>query len=483
MGSSKLTVLTANEVYDIDQATLEVLEKTGVRAYDRSALELLKKAGCETDEKKNLVKMPADLVKGSVKRAPSEFTLFARNPKNNVRIEPGTVCYGPMIGRINVIDLETGEKRRTTLQDVGNLTRIASALEYYRLPHSGVMMPHIEGVPDPVCHAHAYLTSIKNSEKVVKGTGRDGLKAKDCIRMASVVAGCEPEELRKKPNIFTTYNIVSPLSLQQRPSEGLVEYGKYGLPVDITSEVQAGATSPVTLAGSMVVQNAEILAGITLSQIANPGTPVFYGTASTIMDMHTGLITLGAVEAGLFNVATAQMAQYYNIPSRGTASNTESKVLDIQAGYEKAITMTMAALGGINYIWYPGTMEFALTVSYESLVIDNEICGMVDRAVKGILVDKSTLASELIETVGPGGQFLGEQHTVDYLRKAEHYFPKLSDRRSRDQWKEAGSRELKEVARDEAKRILKEYVPTPLEKDVEAKLNQIVREIEKRELK
>jgi trimethylamine--corrinoid protein Co-methyltransferase len=300
--------------------------------------------------------------------------------------------------------------------------------------------------------------------------------------MASVVAGCEPEELRKRPNIFTTYNIVSPLLLQMKPTEGLLEYGRCGLPVDITSEVQAGATSPVTLAGSMAVQNSEILAGITLAQIANPGAPVFYGTCSAVMDMHSGLIALGAVEAGLFNVASAQMAQYYGIPSRGTASNTQSKVLDIQAGYEKAVTLTMAALAGVNYIWYPGTIEFALTVSYESLVIDNEICGMVDRAVKGMDVDEGTLATKLIDSVGAGGQFLAEKHTVDYMM-SEHYFPKLSDRRSRDQWKAAGGRELKDVARDEAKRILKEYEPTPLEKDVEAELTQVVKEIEKRELK
>jgi trimethylamine--corrinoid protein Co-methyltransferase len=482
LGGSRLTVLTANEIYDVHQSTLEVLEKTGVKVYDPTAFDLFKKAGCDTDEKKNLVKMPSHLVKESVKKTPGEFALFARNPKNNVKIEPGSVCYGPMIGRINIIDLDTGEKRRTTLQDVGNLTRIASALEYYRLPHSGVMMPHIEGVPDEVCHAYAYLTSVKNSEKVVKGTGRDGVRAKDCIRMASVVAGCEPEELGKRPNIFTTYNIVSPLRLQQRPTEGLLEYGKYGLPVDITSEVQAGATSPVTLAGSMVVQNSEILAAITLAQLANPGAPVFYGTASTIMDMHSGLIALGAVEAGLLNVATAQMAQYYGIPSRGTASNTQSKALDIQAGYEKAVTLTMAALAGVNYLWYPGTLEFALTVSYESLVIDNEVCGMVDRAVKGIAVNKDTLATKLIDSVGPGGQFLGEKHTVDYLM-SEQYFPKLGDRRSREEWKADGARELKDVARDEAKRILKEYEPTPLAKDVEAELNHIVRAIEKRELK
>jgi trimethylamine--corrinoid protein Co-methyltransferase len=230
-----------------------------------------------------------------------------------------------------------------------------------------------------------------------------------------------------------------------------------------------------------VIQNAEILSGITIAQLVNPGTPVFYGTASTIMDMRSGIIAKGAVEAGLFNVATAQLARYYGVPSRGTASDTESKVLDIQAGYEKAITLLMAALAGVNYIWYPGTIEYALTVSFESLVIDHEICGMAYRALDGIEVNEATLATKIIDSVGPGGQFLGQKHTIEHL-KSEQYFPKLSDRRSRDEWKKAGAKELRDVAREEVRRILREYQPTPLEKDVEAKLERIVKEIEEREL-
>ncbi len=475
-------ILSKDLIYDIHRSTLDVLERVGIKVYSPSAVSLLKDAGAYVDEKSKLVKMPSHLVEESVGKAPSEFVLYARNPINNVKIEPDKVYFGPMIGRINIIDLDSGEKRRTTLDDVANLTRIASALEYYKLPHSGVMMPHIEGVPDQVVHAYAYLTSVKSSEKVVKGTGRDKAKARDCIRMASALAGCEIEDLRKKPNIFTTCNTVAPLQLQEGQTEGLIEYAKHGLPVDITSEVQAGATAPVTLAGSLVIQNAEILSGITVAQLVNPGTPVFYGTASTIMDMRSGIIAKGAVEAGLFNVATAQLARYYGVPSRGTASDTESKVLDIQAGYEKAITLFMAALAGVNYIWYPGTIEYALTVSYESLVIDHEICGMAYRALDGIDVNEATLATKIIESVGPGGQFLGQKHTIEYL-KSEQYFPKLSDRRSRDEWKRAGAKELKDVAREEVRRILREYQPTPLEKDVEAKLERIVKEIKERELK
>ena len=474
-------VLSRDEIVSIHQSTLDVLERVGVRVYSQSAASLLKDAGAYVDEQSKIVKIPSHLVEKSVKKAPSEFTLYARNPKNNVKIEPNKVYFGPMIGRINIIDLDSGEKRKTTLEDVANLTKIASALEYYKLPHSGVMMPHIEGVPDKAVHAYAYLVSVKNSEKVVKGTGRDKVKAQDCIRMASALAGCEMEDLRKKPNVFTTCNTVAPLQLQEGQTDGLIEYAKHGLPVDVASEVQAGATAPVTLAGSLVIQNAEILSGITVAQLVNPGTPVFYGTASTIMDMRSGIIAKGAVEAGLFNVATAQLARYYGVPSRGTASDTESKVLDIQAGYEKAITLLMAALAGVNYIWYPGTIEYALTVSFESLVIDHEICGMAYRALDGIEVNEATLATKIIDSVGPGGQFLGQKHTIEHL-KSEQYFPKLSDRRSRDEWKKAGAKELRDVAREEVRRILREYQPTPLEKDVEAKLERIVKEIEEREL-
>ena len=478
----QLKILSDDEIEEIHLASLNILRRVGVAVYNPDAFQLLKNAGAYVDEKTKIVKFPENLVMEAVRNTPSSFTLYARNPKNTITIEDKKVYFGPTIGRINVIDLETGKKRRTTMEDAANLTRLASALEYYKLPHSAVQMPSIEGAPDSSVHAQAYLVSVRNSDKVVKGTGRNKQRALDCIRMASVLAGCEEEELGKRPNMYTTCNTISPLMQNENQIEGLIEYAKRRIPVDIASEPQAGATSPVTIAGTLVIQNAEILSGVTIAQLVNKGTPLFYGTVGTVMDLRTGIIAKGAVEAGLINVATAQLARYYGIPSRGTAGDTESKVLDIQAGYEKTITLLMAAMAGVNHIWYPGTMEYALTISYESMVLDNELCGMIYRGLQGIDVSEEMLALDLIESVGPGQHYLNQRHTLKYLQK-EHHIPKLSNRQPREIWEKQGSKELKDVAREEAKRILKEYQPMPLDASVEKELENIVRDIEKREAK
>jgi trimethylamine--corrinoid protein Co-methyltransferase len=477
----QLKILSSDEILDIHLATLDVLENTGVVVQEKTAFSLLKDSGAYVDEDNMLVRIPSHLVEEAIRKAPRGFTLYARNPKHNRRIEGRRVCFQPMIGRINIIDLETGRRRRTSISDLENLIKLADALENYHILHSGAMMPHIDGVQDAIAHAYGYYIGVKNSEKVVKGTGRGKVKAKDCIRLAAILAGGE-EELRKRPNIFTTCNPVSPLRHAKEQTEGIIEYGRYRLPVDITSEPQAGATAPVTLAGLLVQQNAEILSGITIAQLANPGTPVMYGVCGTIMDMRVGTIALGAIEAGLINVAGAQMAQYYNLPSRGTGGSTESKLLDVQAGYEKALTLSMAAMAGANVVFYPGVLDHASAISLESLLIDNEICGMIIRALEGIEVDEFTLATSVMAKVGPGGHYLGQRHTIDYLQK-EHFIPKLSDRAIRERWEEAGSKDLRDVAKEQVRHILKEHQPAPLDRDVDKMLLETIREIEKRELK
>jgi trimethylamine--corrinoid protein Co-methyltransferase len=262
-------------------------------------------------------------------------------------------------------------------------------------------------------------------------------------------------------------------------TEGLIEYAKMGLPVDIASEPQCGGTSPVTLAGTLAQQTAEILGMIVIAQLVNPGTPVLMGTVAAAMDLRNGMIALGGVEAAMFNVAHAQMAQFYQIPSRGTGSNTESKVLDMQAGYEKAITLLLPALAGINMIFYPGTMDHATTVSLESLLIDHEICEMIDRLLRGISVTDETLALDMIDKVGPGGHFLRQKHTMKHLEE-EHFLPKLSDRDSYEAWAEKGKKSVQERARDEVKKILSEHQPQPLDSGIEKELLAIIKEVEER---
>jgi len=473
----QLKFLTKEQIYEIYLGALDILQNVGVRVRESSVLKALEEAGCLINGE--IVKMPTHLIEEAVRKAPSRFTIYGRGPSTKVRMEDKKVYFQPMIGRLNILDAKTGKKRRTNLQDVANLVKIADALPNYHILHSGAIMPHIEGIPDEVSHVYGYLASVKSSSKIIKGTCRGRNKAIDCIKMALVLAGGE-KKLREKPNIYTTYNVISPLEHDREMLEGLTEYVKYGLPVDVTSEPQMGATSPVTLAGTLAQQTAEVLSGIAIAQVLRPGTPVFFGTCGAAMDMRYGTIALGGVEAGLLNVAHAQIAQFCQIPSRGTGANTNAKVLDFQAGYEKAITLMMPAMAGVNMIFYPGTIEHAETISMESLVIDHEICSIVSRALKGIKVNENTLALDLIDKVGQGGHFLKEHHTIDYLQ-AEHYTPKLADRKRREDWEAGGSKDLTNVAREKVQQLLDEHKPLPLNKKNEEELFQIIKEVEKRE--
>jgi trimethylamine--corrinoid protein Co-methyltransferase len=474
----QLKILSDMDIEKIHHSALNILWETGVEVREDQAFEILKKAGCPTNGK--TVRIPGHLVKEAIQSAPKTFTLYGRDPKFEVKLEDRLVYYEPMIGRLNILDLETGLRRRTTLDDVAKLIQVADALEHYTLLHSGAIMPHIEGVPDEVAHVFGYFASVKNSSKVIKGVVRGKVKSKDCIRMAAVIAGGE-EALKKRPNIFTTCNVISPLEYMVEQTEGLIEYAKVGLPVDIASEPQCGATSPVTMAGTLAQQTAEILGMVVISQLVNPGAPVLMGTVAAAMDLRNGMIALGGVEAALLNVAHAQMAQFYGIPSRGTGSNTESKILDIQAGYEKAITLSLPALAGINMIFYPGTMDHAMTVSLESLVIDHEICGMIGRILQGISVTEETIGLDLIGKVGPGGHFLNQKHTLRHLRE-EHFLPKLSNRDSYEIWTEKGKGGIRERAKEQVRKILAEHIPLPIDSAVEKELLSIIQEVEKRSL-
>lgn len=472
-----IKILSEEDIEQIHLSALSILWRIGIDVREDQAFHILQKAGCPTNGRR--VRIPAHLVEEAVRNAPATFTLYGRDPNLKYPLEDRRVFYEPMIGRLNILDSETGERRRTTLQDVCNLVRVADALEHYTLLHSGAIMPHIEGVPDEVSHVHGYMASVRNSSKVIKGVVRGKQKAKDCIRMAAIIAGGE-ENLKHRPNTFTTCNVISPLQFAPEQTEGLIEYAKMGLPVDIASEPQCGATSPATLAGTLAQQTAEILGMNVLAQLVNPGTPVLMGTVGAAMDMRNGTISLGGVEAGLINVAHAQIAQFYKIPSRGTGSNTESKSLDIQAGIEKAMTLMTPALAGINMIFYPGTMDHALTVSLESLVIDHEICGIIHRMLQGIGVNDGSIGLDVIEKVGPGGHFLNQSHTLTRFQQ-EHFIPELCDRDSHETWLAKGRPGMLDTAKQKVKKILSEHQPAPLDPAVEKELLQVVAEVEKRE--
>ncbi len=477
----ELKVLSEEQIHAIHQAAMEILWNTGVLVKAPAARELLRNAGAAVEEESMICRIPAWIVEEALRRAPSSFTVHARDPEKSVRVSTTSLHYEPMIGRLNCFDSRTGTTHRTTLADVGELVRLADALPGYHLLHSGAIMPQIDGVPIRSTHVYGYRESVRNSVKPVKATSRERIMAQDCLRMVAVVAGGE-EELRRLPFTFTTDNPVAPLHHDRDQMEGALEFARWGLPIDVTSEPQAGATAPATLAGLLAQQTADVVSGITIIQLANPGNPVWYGTCGSIMDMRIGRIAIGAVEMGLINAASAQIAHHYGIPCRGTASATDSKALDFQAGYEKTQALVTAALGGVNKIFYPGTMEGALTVSKEGLVLDEEIIAGVYRTLEGVRVDQTTLAAQLVDRVGPGGHFLKQRHTLQFIQ-SEHFLPRLASRQTREKWMEGGSKTMVDRAREEVERILAEHEPAPLPAAAEAELERIVREVEAREQK
>lgn len=345
--------------------------------------------------------------------------------------------------------------------------------------HEGYCIVHPQDIPEEASHAYIFLATAKNTGKALRGRMYEAGRVKDLLEMAAILGG-GLEEIRRKPNIYAIANPLSPLTYNREQLEGMILYAKAGLPVAVSSCIQAGMTGPATLAGTLVQLNAEILAGITNPGTGKPWNPVLYGVISSITDPRRGGMPYGAIELGLLSAAGAQMAKFYGLPCRGSGGATDACALDMQAGYESALTALLPAQAGADLILYGvGALESALTASYEKVIIDNEVLGMVKRMLRGIEVDEKAMAVDIIHEIGPGGYFLAHRQTLEALPK-DHFIPRLGNRMRYDAWKEMGGRDIREVAGEEVKRILKEHQPPPLDRDIEGRLGAVVKDVVKR---
>jgi trimethylamine--corrinoid protein Co-methyltransferase len=471
-----LKLFAKGQLEDIHNATLELLQRTGVVFKHPQALKVLGESGACVDNKTQRVTFPPYLVKEALGKAPSGVSIYARNPQKTMRFERGRVHFSPACTPIFAYDLDSGLRRPATLKDFEDITRL---MDYLERVDEGFGAVYPQNIPEKTVHVHMMLAQAKNTSKCIRGLPQGATVARDCINMMSVVAGGE-EELRRKPMLLCIVNSVSPLQWDMKNVGGALEYASMAQPVALTPEIMAGATGPVTLAGTMVQHNAEILSMLTLMQLMHPGTPVIYGAASTITDMRTSMLRLAAPELGLMHIGFAQLAEQYNLPTRGVAGVTDSKVLDVQAGYETAFNLLLAVLAGFNFVTYAlGSMDLSLSVSYEKILTDHDLLGMVERLVRGVEVSDETIALDVISAVGPGGHYLAHKHTRDYHSK-EHFIPQLLDTQPYDSWVKAGAKGLRDKAREEAKKILNEYHPAILDKDTEKQLEEYVAQVERR---
>jgi trimethylamine--corrinoid protein Co-methyltransferase len=467
--SAPFEILSRDDLDKIHGATMEVLQRLGIKVLESKALGLFDDAGADVDKKTRIVRIPESLVKESLRRAPSKFKMFGRDPDYELDYSRNNVHFGVAGCAVRVQDLD-GRIRPGTVADVENIARIADYLE--NIHHILLTVTPFD-VPDEVYHLHCINADWKNSVKTTDGFTWTARKAQETIDMAAILRGSH-EEVVNKPPLLGFMNPVSPMHLSKELTEGTLVYAKYRQPIVIAPEALAGATAPSTLAGLLTQQNAEVLAGITLVQLAGPGTPVLYGTVSTVMDMRVGTAATGGPEVGLINIASGQLGRYYNLPRRGTGGTTDSKIVDAQAGAETAISMLMAAISGMNFIYEAcGGLDGTLTFSYEKLIVDNEIAGMVSRILRGIEVNEETLAVDEICKYGHTN-YLGSPYTRSTFRR-EHYLPTLFDRKQWEAWLKAGSKDISLDARRKAQWILKEHHPEPIDRDIQADIDEFIK--------
>jgi trimethylamine--corrinoid protein Co-methyltransferase len=471
-------VFTQDALDAIHLASLDVLENTGIRIpHGERILKMLKDNGCTVDFEKGVVSFPSYLVEESVKKTPKTHPSYGRNPKYDYKLDGRHIYFTTDTETTNTVDLKTGEWRPSTLDDLEKLTRVTDALESFS---AGGHLTTALDKPNNVRCLYDYAAALNNTEKPCGWSVYPpelALELTDYqLEIATTVAGGE-KKLKERPLTEGGFCTESPLKFEGRYVETALKLAKLGFPCGIASMPLGGATAPVTLAGSLVITNAEILSGICTIQLASPGTSTRAEYVMGNLDMKTGLWGQGP-EEGLLCAAAVEVAGYYGFRVTVNGFNTASKMSGAQTSYEKTMSTLLPVLAGADEVYGAGSLEGGMAASFEELVMDDEICKGALKAVQGIEVNDETLAIDVIDKVGPGGHFLAEKHTLKHFKDVL-FFPELSDRHSYDAWKKTGGKSMIKRAREKAEEILKEHWPKPLDKDVQKEISEIIERAEK----
>jgi trimethylamine--corrinoid protein Co-methyltransferase len=466
-------VLDSTGVYNINSSAMEVLERVGVIIDNDFILNLLERAGVEVDRKTKVARFPEYLIRYEVNKAPSNFTLYSRGGQK-LRVGKRKPLVIPSANATWILDIESREPRPATKKDVEQTCRLSDALE-----HTDICSPSVlpQDVEPKLMDVHAAEGMMRNSSKPYFIAPSDEEQASYIIEMAAIVAG-GMMELEKRPIITLFVSPTSPLRLGIRELEIVRRSVEHNLPIFVAPCPNSGVTSPISLAGTLVLMCAEYLALTLIVELLNPGNPVVVGGAPGITDMRTGNISYASVETALMGAAIAQIGSFYHLPSYAATSDTGSFELDAQAGYETAWTTILPIIAGIDLVIAPGHLGAYTIASYEKLVMDNEILGAIKRILKGIEISEATLAVDVIEAVGPKGHFLAQRHTREQYAR-ERWTPKISNRMGFYEWSKE-KLNLWDRARREAMEILGTHQPESIERDREEGIRNIVKEATKR---
>ena len=464
----RLKILSDEEVEKLHQAAVRILGEVGIELSHPGARQLLLDAGC--GKKGSRLILPPELVGHSIKKCPEQVNIYGRNG-SRLTLGDGSLYFHNLGGARDLYDVTSGEHRYAVLQDVRDSTRLLDAL-----PNCTSVTPFFTpiDVPGELMSLSMYRHALPFTTKPLQGPGvQNAAEVRYTTRMASVIS---------PPDKFLTLSVspISPLAFPDRAVEAILEIARSGITFAPLPCPTAGTTAPISLAGGVAQQAAEVLASVVLVQLVKPGLPVIFCGRLAVMEPRTGNSVWGGVEIGLASAATVQLGHYYKLPVNVYGFSTNAHNLDVQNGFERALNAVIPALAGADELSGIGEMEAGALSTYTQMVADDEFAAVIQRARRGFTADEDSLAVDVIARVMDGPRnFLSQTHTIRYLKGGELFFPAFAERGSWETWEKGGRLGLAERARDEAERILREHQVEPLEQYQIKELDALMASAEK----
>lgn len=463
----KLTMLERSDCLQIHRAACQILRQTGVQVFSRPGLELLRNAGAVIDD--NLVKIPPSLVEAALASAPGAFNLYRRaTDEVAVQLDGQRVYFGPGSDTLRYLDPRSGQRRDFQLADIADCMRLCDAL-----PEIGFVMSVgiPRDVPDRLYFRHQFATMLRHTTKPIVFVC-DGLADIEAIAaMAAAVAG-GMERLSQYPSLLLYSEPTTPLQHSIEATDKLLFCAEHAIPVTHSPAPMIGGTAPITIAGAVALGNAELLSSLVMHQLKNPGAPFLYGHGVHHLDMKAMISVYGAPEFQLARVMAAEMGRFYGLPVWGYTGHSDSKVVDAQAAADAQFSAFVALLAKTNLNHDVGYLESGMANSPELMVLTNEIISMTRRFVEGVRLDDEALALDVIDSVGPGGQFLNHDHTMAHWR--ELWLPQIFDRQRLEPWEEQGAKRTTDRLRDATVSMMEDHQVAPLPASIEQEIERIL---------
>lgn len=460
-------VLSERDAETLYQATLDCLERTGVDAFNAEVRDLFAQAGARVEGAR--VRLPAKLIRQTLETCPTGFTVWGRDGQTRMEVFPGQVHFGPGPSSSYFVDPYTGQRRRSRRQDVATAARVIDALEHIEYA-MGLALP--EDVAPERAPVFEFAEMVMNTRKPLMAWGQSLENIQEIYRIAAAAVGGETF-LRQQPTFALFAVGLGPLVMPDAILANSFWAAERGIPVVYHGPGVAGVSAPITAAGTLVVELAGCLAGLAAIQLKCPGAPVCIGSVPTPMDPRSGRPLYGSPELSLYSAALSEMAAHLHLPLMGTAGASEAKTVDIQAAIESTTQVIFSLLSRATLPHDVGFLDCADIGSLEMLVMNDEIISMARRIMRGIEVSDATLMLDLIDQVGPGGDFMGAKETVKLFRK-EIWMPRQMDRQPWDKWERNGSLSMLDRVRDRIREILETHAPPPLPSGARERIDAIL---------